>query len=513
MSKCLHDGILNNGGCFECRAKLTPELTEQELIRIRDGVEGFLYYCRMYVQIEDKDTHKAIPFILFPDQEDVIRGVFKGEWPCILKARRIGMTWLFAVYALWLTTFFRMRAVVVLNQDKEYANDFLERVKFIYEHLPTQLQPAITTDQRSRLGFNKNGHGSYIRSIASTKRSARSISGDLIIFDEIAYQKYAQKAVNAAKPAVEIGGGTIVALSTSDGPSGFFYETFLRAINASPEQPSKFTAKFYSWKGRPGRTQEWYDKEKAENAADPLYMNQEYPETWEEAFNSAEGRVYPYFKNSLPFVCTQKLEPTRKRYRAVDWGGTDAFVCLWGEVIPGESKLTVDPSCKNLITEMLAYTRDEVTKRPKDMDNHAPDALRYMVVSGGKDGLRGHLHIYRELYIKNSAAKGLSLVDLAGRIKVLSGNEFYEQSVADRSRPDSIVLFNQLGVSIRRARALKSVGSKTEIEQGIIRVNTLVMNTTDGKRAMQNPSWAPMVVHQDITAMNEVVYKRGSPFA
>lgn len=495
----------------------------QEFARCRDGVEGFIFFCKNHVRIEDKESHKDIPFVLYKDQEEVIRGVFKGEWPIILKARRIGMTWLFAAYALWLCTFYSNRTVAVLNQDKDYANDFLDRVKFMIERLPRELQPVVTTDQRSRLGFAHKGGHSSIRSVASTKRAARSISGDLIIFDEAAYHRFFKKALKAAMPAVETSGkfegkhigGTVAVISTSDGPSGDFYEYFKRAQEATPEKPSKLTARFSSWRARHGRSDAWYEEEKLLHSEDPLYMAHEYPETWEEAFLGAQGRVYPLFMNKAPYIHTmtnEEFKAGRHLYRAVDWGGTDAFVCLWGIYTPGPSRLTVDPSCKNLIREMLAYKRDETTSKPVDADNHAPDCLRYMVISNGKDGVRGWLHIYREMYIPNSAQKGLSPVDLAGRIKLMSGNEVFEKSVGDRTRPDSLLLFNQLGIPITKARQLKSVGSKSEIEQGIDRVNVLVVGTSNAKSSMKEVRHPSLIVQNVPGTMTAAVYKRGSPF-
>lgn len=487
--------------------KSTYTLLEEEYARLANGKEGFLLFCREYARIEDKESHRMVPFILNQAQLQIVDKLFRGEWPVVLKARQIGITTLFVVYSLWLVTFNRNRSVVVLNQDKDYANGFLEKVRSCYDLLPPSFQLAITTDQRSRLGFNKGGHNSSIRSVACTKKAARSLTGDLVIFDEHAYHKYGKEARAAAQPAVERSKGIVASISTSDGPQGDFYDVFNNAYAGL----NQYSACFFSWKEWPGRTQEWYDETKRLNSHDPLYMAREYPETWEEAFQAATGRVYPLFRNTKSFVYSRPLNPEWRKYRAIDWGAVDAFVCLWAVEIPGERPgLSVDPSCKNTIREMLAYIRDEDGK-PKDENNHAPDALRYMVVSNGKDGIRGHLHIYREMYIPNSAAKGLSLVDLASRIKFQSGGEVYYNSVADRSRLDSIVLFKQMQLDFKPHRKLKSQGSKTEIEQGIDRVNALINSTLDSQ-PLPNVRYAPIVQSAPLQ-MNEKVLLRGSPFA
>lgn len=484
------------------------EVINAEYARCANGVEGFKHFCRYHAMIEDKETHRMVPFILTAAQEEIARDVFAGKWVSVLKARQIGITTLFVVYSLWLVTFYPNRTVVVLNQDKDYANGFLEKVRSTYDLLPPYLQLSITTDQRSRIGFNKDGHGSSIRSVACTKKAARSLTGDLVIFDEHAFHKYAKEARRAAEPILEKGEGVVASISTSDGPQGDFFDVFSLAQAGE----GKYKAKFFSWKERTGRTQEWYDNERRLNAHDPLFMGREYPETWEEAFQAATGRVYPLFRNIPPFVSTKTILPEWKKYRAVDWGAVDAFVCLWAVEIPSEKPgLSIDPSCKNTIREMLGYMRDEDGK-PRDENNHAPDALRYLVISNGKDGLRSHVHVYRELYVPNSAAKGLSPVDLAGRIKIQSIGEEYERSVADRSRPDSINLFIQMGLNFRGARKLKSVGTKTEIEQGIDRVNALI-NSAVNSDPLPTVVFAPIGGPPNPEVMHPAVFERGSPFA
>jgi len=55
-------------------------------------------------------------------------------------------------------------------------------------------------------------------------------------------------------------------------------------------------------------------------------------------------------------------------------------------------ELIVDPSCVNLVQEIECYTYDPDTSDPIDENNHAPDAMRYMVM--GIDGERAS--VFRE---------------------------------------------------------------------------------------------------------------------
>ena len=310
----------------------------------------FIDWCEDYVFVEDKLTHGAVPFRLYPCQRRVAERLARGEWLWILKARRLGLTWLLAAYAAWLFTQKENRTIVVLNQNKEYAGDFLDRIRQIMDRLPDAMKPKLLTDNTAKLVA---ANGGQVRSVACTKQAIRSLSADLIVFDEAAYTGLLKDARKAAQPAVETGRGQIVAISTSNGPSGEFYDIWGQAS----AHRSRYQSIFLNWRELQNRDDNWYEREARENAADPLYMKREYPSSAEEAFESAEGRVYPLFIRSDKFIQPRTIHEDWKKFRAIDFGGVDPFVCLWGCCIPGDGPgLTVDPSCDNLIRELLAYS-------------------------------------------------------------------------------------------------------------------------------------------------------------
>ncbi len=222
-------------------------------------------------------------------------------------------------------------------------------------------------------------------------------------------------------------------------------------------------------------------------------MRHEYPATEEEAWESAAGRCFAFFSHSihvrtLEELGYEKMLPDWLFFRGIDWGGVDPFVCLFSVLIPGEPGFSIDPSCVNTIRECKAWSYDEKTRKPKDKDNHAPDAIRYIVTTAhlneiedgrGVDGRNGHLHIFREIYIVHSAAQGFDIVDLAHLSLHQSENYDYELSVADRSRPDSILAFTRQGLSTQAAVRLLNSDKRSEIEQGIDRVNLMMCAKND----------------------------------
>ena len=429
---------------------------------------SFARWCESHAYVECKISHRSVPFKLYPCQQRVAALLEQKKWLWILKARRLGLTWLLAAYATWLLTEHENRTVLVLNQSKDYAQDFLDRMRSILERLPEDQRPKITRNNKTLLSFD---NGSSVRSLACTRRAIRSVSADLVVFDEAAYMDLLKDARKAAQPAVEMGNGQVVAISTSSGPSGEFYEIWHQAASGK----ARYMPVFLDWRELKSRDEKWYEREASENQSDPLYMKREYPSSAEEAFESAEGRVYPLFIRSDKFIRQCVVDPLWTKYRALDFGGVDPFVCLWGAIIPGDGPgLTVDPHCANLIREMLAYCYD-AHGSPADKHNHACDALRYMIAT---PPIAGHLHIYREMYIPNSAAKGYSLDDLRDQILLLSGDEQFKDTICDAARPDLIGhLSKKYLPSIPYRQLTVSNNSQGQIVQGIVYVNQLIVGT------------------------------------
>ena len=464
-------------------------------------LNGFPYWCATYCQIEDKAVHSPIPFELYPCQQEVAAALLAGEWLAILKARRLGMTWLLAAYSVWLVTFHRERTIAVLCQDDEYAQDFLDKCRYILDRLPPWMRRTVTRDNAGRMEWNHNGWGGSIRSFAPTRRALHSIAADLVLVDEAARVPWLAEILRAAEPTLETGKGQLVMLTTSDGPLGEYAARWKAArrcgAGSLPAQEvqagrphhnnSRLRALFYGWDSHPRRDQGWYDAESAAHPEDLLHMKRNYPRTPEEAFEAAHGRVYALFVETPKFVRAIQTHEAWPRYRALDWGGVDPFVCLWLCEVPGDPPgLTVAPACPHTIEELLAYSYDRHGV-PEDRNNHCPDALRYAVTTLG---LRGHVHVYRELYVPDSAAHGLALTDLARRVRGMTGAEGVRRTVADRSRPDSITQFCQCDVPTIAARALRG-GQAGEIEQGIERVRALLASTARG------PDAAPLRVRRE----------------
>lgn len=206
---------------------------------------------------------------------------------------------------------------------------------------------------------------------------------------------------------------------------------------------------------------------------DELRRRQEYPSNPDEAFQTRGGRVYPMLsreRHERVIEASELRSGGWELYRGIDWGGAHPFVCLWLAHREGPSGFSIDLlRCINTWDQLSRY-QYLPTGRPTKVGDDACDALRYIVSTFG---LTGHVHVYRELYIPDSAQKGLDELQLCQTVKAMSEGERIVATVADRSRPNSINLFSAHGVAcIPHSKPRGS--EKGEIEDGIAVVNSLM---------------------------------------
>lgn len=226
-----------------------------------------------------------------------------------------------------------------------------------------------------------------------------------------------------------------------------------------------------------------------EFGGDLIYWKQEYPLTAEEAFQSPSGRVYAMLSektHQLEIDPDDLITAGYDVYRAIDFGGANPFVCLWIAHLPNVDKpaFTIDPVCENTWREARGYRWGRGGKPHKD-DDHTCDAFRYAVMHYQ---LFGHVHIYRELYVPDHARLMQSELDMAKRVLALS-REPVRGSVADRSRPATIRLFQQAGVFTVPNRVPDRVSEYGEINDGVTRVKALMTATGRLRQPSQRPPW------------------------
>lgn len=238
-----------------------------------------------------EDTSGAVmPFNLWPFQRDVLRALQDGNLVIVLKARRLGLSWVVLAYALWLAVMSQGIRILILCKTEGDASESLDRIRRMLEriqndpasaHILADLQrPAKERDAVTKLDVG----GSTIRALVGTPAAARSETAGLVLCDEFAFQRRASDIWRAILPTID-GGGQIAVVSTGNGAStsGGDGAEFASQWERARTGLSGFTPFFFPWMAHPERDGAWKAAALAAQG-DEERFKVEFPETEDDAF-------------------------------------------------------------------------------------------------------------------------------------------------------------------------------------------------------------------------------------
>ena len=273
------------------KTNLAIDKIKEQLEECFRVIDSFLYFLDEYCWIEDKETSEAIPFKLWDSQKNILHNFLTSYRLIILKARQLGLTWLCAAYALWLCITKPLQLVVVISAKEDWAIEFLDRVKFILQRMPTWLYPPIEKQTGLILSFrHQDGTVSEIKSLPTTPEGAQSKTPTLLILDETARNRYIRQIWAASKPGIDVAKGRIILISNSikDGVGwGWTRDIFSRSIKGLND----FNRIFMPWWDRPDRPKDFKARQLQEGM-DPEDFSQHYPETEQEAISAITGSYF-----------------------------------------------------------------------------------------------------------------------------------------------------------------------------------------------------------------------------
>lgn len=313
-------------------------MDEREYILNRMGTEEFI---DNYVFIENKDDtgEPVIRFQMWESQRTALQEMEENRLNIVLKARQLGFTWLalsmFVFYAIKYKGF----RVICVSETDEKAKELINRCELILSKLPTWL---IVSEQKARDFRRTNGRNSYqglyyIKSVheirivrggeelstvseitaePATEGAGRSLTADIVFFDEWAFHRFAQEIFTAAFPTMaRPTSGKFIGLSTNK--RGSLFEDIWRHADER-----NFHKIFRDCFADPRRDEKWYEETAATLRGK---MQQEFPRTEEEALIAGVNVSFPEFSESI-HVCEPFVIPSHwKRWGAVDNGYNDPY--------------------------------------------------------------------------------------------------------------------------------------------------------------------------------------------
>ena len=345
-----------------------------------------LYFAENYGSV-DPPKGAAIPFVLWPSQRELLEEIRDHDKLWILKARRLGLTWLVLHYGLWLISFdpenFGAR-VLVFCKNRGDAGKLLDRVKAIHDRLPVWLRKETGRDSVTALEIPSRE--AEIVALAATEGAARQETATLVVLDEFAFAKngMARRIWTAIQPTIE-GGGQLVGISTGNGTTGDG-ETFATVWEKALARENGVVPLFLSWQARPDRTEKWREAQRADYLSDEDFLA-EYPETPDDALaGEATVKVYSHaglaaairhgeqLRAKLPELLPQGYE------WGIDWGDFQTFA-VYALPLPGGGIYVVDEKVL-AHTEPSAAASQIILHRPAchpelDPDGEPADPPRF----------------------------------------------------------------------------------------------------------------------------------------
>jgi len=233
---------------------------EEKIAEYKKCKSDVIYFLSTWGCTIDVNTKGKVPFALYDFQKDVVRDFFNNQNIIVLKSRQLGLTTLLAGIATWLMIFYSDKFVLSVSKTEKTAKTFVNKVKNFYRYTPRFLKPDVIEWNKCSVAlFN----GSMCDASTTTEDTGVSLSVSLLVMDEAALIKQAEKVWTAVAPTISTGGKAVV-LSTPRGAYGWFYDTYVKSEKALQNNFADPDNNFFPiklmWWVHPLRDEKWYKK-------------------------------------------------------------------------------------------------------------------------------------------------------------------------------------------------------------------------------------------------------------
>lgn len=156
-------------------------IDDRKLSELRKCSQDPLYWIENYVYIDNKD-YGIILFKLRGFQKKIIKAFEENRFVLVKVGRQLGKTILVCAYFLWNLLFKHNFTIEMFANEDALAKENLERIKFMYEHLPIWMQEGVKKYNEGEIVFE---NGSKIKSRVATGKGGRGGTNNIVYGDEI----------------------------------------------------------------------------------------------------------------------------------------------------------------------------------------------------------------------------------------------------------------------------------------------------------------------------------------
>src|ERR1700712_3706924 len=173
---------------------LEAEIATLQALDLKECEKSPLAFMGRHCTIEEPNG-KVIPLRMWEFQRDVIRTAQQERVLIVLKARRLGLSWIALAYALWMAIFNPGIRILILCKNERDASELLDRIRRMRDRMAKDdksrhILRGVTKEdglQRDTVTMLDIGE-STIRCLVGTPGAARSETAGFVLCDEFAFQ-------------------------------------------------------------------------------------------------------------------------------------------------------------------------------------------------------------------------------------------------------------------------------------------------------------------------------------
>lgn len=246
------------------------------------------------------------PLELWAHQKELLTLAVTRRRVISLKARQLGVTWTWALLALWYAATHPGSQTVIVSVGERESMSVIRRILYLYDSWPESLRQVFRVVRATNevVEVAHSDGNALIVSLPSSSTAGRGETINLLILDECAHWDDASNRMASLIPTMaDI--GQVVVSSTANGIGGYYYDLWETGESLG------WHRLFSGALARPDRNDEWVSQQRAQLDLQGVEQGrsnlgaQEYPFSPTEAFISTGGCVFPaevledYLRNSV----------------------------------------------------------------------------------------------------------------------------------------------------------------------------------------------------------------------
>lgn len=233
-------------------------LTSEEFAKFSKAANDVFFFAQFIYLIHP--LRGKVPFDLYPFQKATLYNFVRHKFNVVLKFRQAGVTELISMFCLWFAMYHPHKNIVIISIKDRVAKKVLRKIKFMYKNLPDYLKTRVVNGKGDDIGTASEmefSNGSIISSIPTTEEAGRSEAVSLLVIDEAAIVRWAERIWSASFPTLSTGGRAIIN-STAYGVGNFFHKLFVGAVAGG----NLFNPIRLYWQMHPERDMKWYKEQR-----------------------------------------------------------------------------------------------------------------------------------------------------------------------------------------------------------------------------------------------------------